>query len=128
VSQHAVDLGRLRQLGPAGADPGQHLAAGVVQHQQRGILHLPALQLGQLAAQCFAGEALQVRIQRAPHRGQGAAIAQQPVGHVRRDLAGGIDARRHLAAERQHGGAFEPVAGQVLLLQHRTGALRDHRG
>ena len=61
--KHPVNLRGTTQLAGR-ADPCQHLAARVIQHQHRAILDMPMAQLAQLALQCLHDESLQRRAQR----------------------------------------------------------------
>ena len=59
----AIHIGRVAQR-PAGAHPGQHFAAGVVQYQQRGVFHMAAGQFAQVGLQGLHCKTLQGSAQR----------------------------------------------------------------
>ena len=73
---HAIHLRRPAQAA-AGSHPGQHVAAGIVQHHHGTVLDVSALQLAQLCPQGVNGQALEGAIQRAAHSG----VAVMETGH-----------------------------------------------
>ena len=86
TGQHAIDLRRIRQIA-AGANPSQHFAAGVVEHQHRAVFHVATAQFGQLLTQGFACDALQGRIDAGGEsRGCGLHAGQHLAGKMRREL------------------------------------------
>ena len=73
---HAIHLCRPAQAA-AGPHPGQHVAAGVVQHHHGTVLDVSTPQLTQLCPQGVNGQALEGTIQRAAHR----RVAVMKTGH-----------------------------------------------
>jgi hypothetical protein len=143
--QHRVDI-RGPRAGTRRAHPGQHLAAGVVQHQHRAIFGVAAAQLGQLAAQRGQRHTLHGGVQRAVQGLWGLRVlllrrlrwgvrdalrlrplpAPQLLRQVRRQaLAGG---RAGAARQRLLDGRAQAFAAQRLLLQHGAGAALQQRG
>ena len=64
AGEHTVDLGRARQIAIR-ADPREHLAAAVVEHDERTVFDIALAQFGELAAQRCHRETLQPRVKRA---------------------------------------------------------------
>ena len=117
--QHAVHLGRRRQRA-AGADPGQHLAAGVVQHQHGAVFDIAAVQLGQLVLEQLGGITLQASV-------QAATLVSRALGaqDLARDMGRQLLAQRHAGRAQQSrlGLTGHGLAAQALQLEQAAGAL-----
>ena len=124
--QHRIHVGGLRQV-PTAAHPGQHLAGGVVEHDDGAVFNALEGQLAQMLAQQVPRQALPTGVQRG--------------GHLHRACRGLLNRQAgqmggHLLA--QHGAPFlrqchrgeqlNPRAGPPLQHQHLAGAPRHHIG
>ena len=98
LGQHAIDLVRLAQAARR-SHPGQHLAAGVVQHQHRAVFNVVPLQLAQMALQALQRHPLHIGAQ----RGGDAAGQGLPLRPLRQHAPRPM--RGHAAAGRPQAGA-----------------------
>ena len=86
--QHGVHLGAVAGT-YRGTDPGQHLAAGVVQYQHGAVLHVAACQLMHLALQLLHGQALQGGGEGAAQLRTGRLAGQKATRQMRRHPVAG---------------------------------------
>ncbi len=132
--QHAINLGRVAKRARR-ADPGQHLAAGVVEHHHRTVFHMTALQFAQVLGQGLDGKALQRGAQGGLEGGVvvirgGRAQRHQPPRQMRCNPFAGIEGLALQRASRKE------VKSVAICLHARclhrfedaAGALRDLRG